>query len=73
MIDEFVEEIEVLIRKWKVLEVDNKKVKWKIDEIEMFIDELEKRSCLCDILDKEYYNCEKKRDVVYLELENIFK
>ena len=43
------------------------KAKWKSDEIETLIDELEKRSCLWDIFDKEYHNREK-RDIAYTEL-----
>ena len=49
-----------------------KKKKSKSDEIETLIDELEKRSCLWDIFDKEYHNREK-RDIAYTELEDILK
>ena len=49
-----------------------KKREWTSDDIERLIDELEKRSCLWDIFDKEYHNHEK-RGVDYTELEDILK
>ena len=49
-----------------------KKPKWKSGEIETLIDELEKRSCLWDVFDKDYHNREK-REVAYTELEDIVK
>ena len=45
------------------------KTTWKSEEIEMLIDELEKRSCLWHIFDKDYHNREKT-DVVYTEAED---
>ena len=77
MPDNFAEGIEVSTWKRKAPEADktkkkNKKTKWKSDEIEALIDELEKRSCLWDIFDKEYHNREK-RDIAYTELEDILK
>ena len=60
------QKIEASTRKRKAPEADKtKKPKWKSDEIETLIDELEKRSCLWDIFDKEYHNCEKKRHCLH--------
>ena len=68
---DFAKGIEASTRKRKAPEADKtKKTKWKSDEIETLIDELEKRSCLWDIFDKEYHNREK-RDIAYTELEDI--
>ena len=73
MPDDFAEEIEASTRKRKAPEANKKnKTKRKSDEIETLIDELEKRSCLWDIFDKEYHNREK-RDIAYTELEDILK
>ena len=45
--DDFEEEINTATRKRNAPEADKtKKAKWKSGEIEMLIDELEKRSCL---------------------------
>ena len=71
--DDFAEEINTAARKRKALEADKtKKLKWKSGEIDTLIDELEKRSCLWDVFDKDYHNREK-REVAYTELEDILK
>ena len=71
--DDFAEEINTAARKRKALEADKtKKPKWKSGEIDTLIDELEKRSCLWDVFDKDYHNREK-REVAYTELEDILK
>ena len=70
--DDFVDEtIDNETRKRKTPESDKKtKPKWKSSEIETLIDELEKRSCLWDVFDKDYHNRDK-RDVAYTELAEI--
>ena len=67
----FGEEINAAARKRKALEADKtKKPKWKSGEIDTLIDELEKRSCLWDVFDKDYHN---RWEVAYTELEDILK
>ena len=67
----FGEEINTAARKRKALEADKtKKPKWKSGEIDTLIDELEKRSCLWDVFDKDYHN---RGEVAYTELEDILK
>lgn len=71
--DDFAEEINTAARKrkhWR--RTKQKKPKWKSGEIDTLIDELEKRSCLWDVFDKDYHN-RKKREVTYTELEDILK
>ena len=70
--DDFVDEtIDNETRKRKTPESDKKtKPKWKSSEIETLIDELEKRSCLWDVFDKDYHNRDK-RDVAHTELAEI--
>ena len=75
MPDDFAEGIEASAstRKKNAPEANKKtKTKRKSDEMETLIDELEKRSCLWDIFDKEYHNREK-REIAYTELQDILK
>ena len=73
-IDEAADEILDRQRKRKSTETEKKKKttrpKWKASEIE--IDELEKRSCLWNVFNKEYHNRER-REISYTELTELIK
>lgn len=71
--DDFADDLDYARRKRKAPEADKtKKPKWKSGEVEALIDELEKRSCLWDVFEKDHHNCEKS-DVAYSELTDILK
>ena len=73
MLDDFEVVINTATRKRNAPEADKaKKPKWKPGEIETLIDELEKRSCLWEVLGEDYHNHEK-RVVTYTEPEDILK
>ena len=72
-LDDFEVVINTATRKRNAPEADKaKKPKWKSGKIETLIDELEKRSCLWEVLGEDYHNNEK-RVVTYTVPEDILK